>query len=194
MLVVAIRARKPFLGCLIASMIHTTFVVLLLFSIVDRLLRRWRGFATLACIVVAIAVAFAGRELFEIFGGRRLFVYSIDDGSTSLNFAIGCLICAAPSVALLCGNKSERQRCGAEILSIATMHIGVTVFLVSSVLVFPLGASRVGYFSELLLIPVLPVLKRDRGYQAAAFWGTALFLGYSALRAAAEGAYAVLAG
>jgi hypothetical protein len=75
------------------------------------------------------------------------------------------------------------------------MHVGVTAFAVTCYFVFPLGAGRAGYLIMLLLIPVLPaVRRRDSLTGALLFWLLLLYLVYLTVKTYLEGTYDIYFG
>ena len=158
---IAIRLRRPILGMLLAAMIHTTFAVAFVFAVVARFFRKRPLIALIVSCLIAFAGAYAGRLIFDAFGGRRLTIYSVSEGATSLNYVFGGLVAIIPSVYWLMtspttGEESEPERV---ISVLAVVHVGCTVFTLFSFFLFPIGTGRIGYMSQLLLIPILPSLQ-----------------------------------
>ena len=74
--------------------------------------------------------------------------------------------------------------------NLAVIHVGVIAFVATSFFIFPLGAGRVGYLSMLLLIPILPTLRRrDNWVGMLIFCLLVLYLTYLAVKAYLDGAY-----
>jgi uncharacterized membrane protein len=74
--------------------------------------------------------------------------------------------------------------------NLAVIHVGVIAFVATSFFVFPLGTGRVGYLSILLLIPILPtVRRRDNWIGMLNFFLLVLYLIYLAVKAYLDGAY-----
>lgn len=193
-LFLAIRYRRPVLGMLIAAMIHTTFAVGFVFAIVARVFRR-RPFVALAiAVAIAFAGAYAGKILFDAFGGRRLLVYSVSEGATSLNYVFSGLVAMIPSVywlATVAGEESEQENV---ISNLAVVHIGCTTFTLFSFFLFPIGTGRIGYMSQLLLIPILPALtlRASRRVNLGIVGVMLVYVIYLVARAYGAGAYEVL--
>jgi hypothetical protein len=188
----ALQLRRPVLGALIAAMIHTTFTVALVFSIVAYLFRSRRVLAVSTALLVAFAGAYLGGVLFDMFGGRRLAEYSVVEGATSINYVFGGLVCMLPSAYwFLRAETWGRQGEQARVLSnLAVVHIGSTAFALCSFFMFPLGASRVGYFTLLLLIPILPSLQLRNSRAAVALFSLlAVYLLYVTGKSYADGTY-----
>lgn len=192
----ALQMRRPTLGAAIASMIHTTFVVAFAFAVLRLVLRSWKRVAMIASVLLGCAGAYFGGALFQLFGGRRLLTYSIEEGATSINYVFGGLLFALPSLHLLFGEVTgQREDSRSEALSaLALMHLGATAFALCSFFVFPLGAGRVGYLMQLMLIAVLPAVYSQR--RSIAGWGIlsllTLYLGYLIAKAFLQGTYSVL--
>lgn len=160
-LFVAIRYRRAILGMLLAAMIHTTFAVALVFAIVARFFRKRPFAALIVSSFIAFAGAYAGRLLFDVFGGRRLLVYSVSQGATSLNYVFGGLVAIVPSIYWLMTSPriGEEGESESVISVLAVVHFGCTVFTIFSFFLFPIGTGRIGYMTQLLLIPILSSLK-----------------------------------
>lgn len=159
-LFVAIRYRRAVLAMLLAAMIHTTFAVAFVFAVIARIFRQRPLVALAVSTLIAFAGAYAGRVLFDAFGGRRLLIYSVSEGATSLNYVFGGLVAIVPSVYWLMtsprsGAESERE---SVISALAVVHAGCTVFTIFAFFLFPIGTGRIGYVSQLFLIPILPAL------------------------------------
>jgi hypothetical protein len=198
MLFFALRLRRPILGTLIAAMLHTTFVVAFVFVVVERVFRsRPPVVALAAAVLVAFTGAYAGSVLFDMFGGRRVLTYSVNEGATSINYVYGGILCILPSVYwLLTSRRQELHAEGPALNSLAVIHIGATAFVAISFFIFPLGTGRVGYLSYLLLIPILPaVLFRRVGSIALGVSGVLLlYVVYLATKAIGDGTYDVYLG
>jgi hypothetical protein len=192
MLFFALQLRRPVLGALVAGMLHTTFALAFFFTLIGWLFRsRWR-LALLAGLLTAFTGAYLGAMLFEIFGGRRILVYSVQEGATSINYVLGGLICILPSLHLLLTTNARADSTESRTLSnLALVHVGVTAFTIFSFFMFPMGAGRVGYLTQLLLIPILPSL-RKQGIAAVLFALLVLYLFYLVGKSYVDGTYDVL--
>ncbi len=193
MMYIALRLERPVLATLLAAMIHSTFVLVVPFAVVAWLCRRRYWLAVVVTVALAIAIAYVGSMLFELFGGRRLKIYSADDTeATSILYVFGALLCVMPSLHRLlmpqpAGEGDARHRA---LANIAVVHVGVVAFVVSSFFVFPLGAGRVGYLVMLLLIPILPTMQRRDGRTGTALFAVLmLYLVYLTTKTALEGTY-----
>jgi len=165
MLFVALRYSKPTLGAFIAAMVHTTFTVAFAFAFIGWMFRKQPISALCAILIAAFAGAYGGGVLFDMFGGRRLLEYTASEGATSLNYVFAGLILVGPSVHWILTSPLEARELFPErvLTSLAFIHVGATMFTIFSFFFFPLGAGRVGYLTELMLIPMLPALALRRG-------------------------------
>ena len=195
MLYIALRWRRPVLGTLIAATIHTTFVLAVPFAMIAWLCRRRRFLGAGLAVSVGFAVAYVGGMLFEAFGGRRLHTYDANQPDvTSIYYLVGTLLCCLPAVFRLAGPAApEEPAADSRALSdLAVIHIGVIAFVATSFFVFPLGTGRVGYLSMLLLIPLLPtVRRRDTVTGMLIFILLLLYLVYLAIKTYLDGGYDV---
>ena len=163
MLYFAATQRRPVLGTFIAGMIHTTFAVAFIFAFVALVLQRHRLMALCLALLGAFVGAYIGGLLFETFGGRRLLTYSVAEGATSINYVYMGVLCILPSIYWLLTRHGSQESDYARMISIlAVVHVGATAFTLFSFFLFPLGAGRIGYLTQLLLIPILPALYRRR--------------------------------
>lgn len=197
MLFFAVVLLRPVVGGLIAAMVHTTFAVAFVFAVIARVFRRRPFLALTVTIVVAFSGAYAGRVLFDMFGGRRLLEYSVSQGAGSLNamYVVGGLAAMVPSVYwLLTSPLSAVEDPYERIIStLAVVQIGCTAFTLFSFFMFPLGAGRVGYLTDLLLIPILPSLSRrpNRVLNLSVLSLMLIYVAYLIGRSYVIGAYAV---
>jgi hypothetical protein len=193
MMYVALRLERPVLATVLAAMIHSTFVLVVPFAVISWLCGRRYLLAVFLAVALAFSVAYIGNMLFELFGGRRLRIYSAGDTeATSIFYVFGALLCVLPSLHRLLmpqsvGESEGRRRV---LANIAVVHVGVAAFVVTSFFIFPLGAGRVGYLVMLLLIPILPTMqRRDGAIGTALFALLALYLVYLTTKSALEGTY-----
>ncbi len=195
MMYVALRLERPVLATVLAAMIHTTFVLAVPITLIAWLCGRRYLLAMTLAVALAISIAYIGNMLFEMFGGRRLRVYSAGDtDATSISYVFGALLCVLPSLHRLLAPQSTGESDGQRrvLANIAVMHVGVVAFVVSCFFVFPLGAGRVGYLVMLLLIPILPTLRRRDGRIGTALFALLmLYLVYLTTKSALEGTYDV---
>jgi len=198
MLYVAVRMNRPVLGTLIAAMIHTTFALAVPFALIAWLCRRVPLLALLFAVAAAAAAAYLGGLLFEAFGGRRLQIYDVNQAETnSILYVFGGMLSCLPSVHRLMSSArpGESPEASRTLYHLALMHVGVTAFAVTCYFVFPLGAGRAGYLIMLLLIPVLPaVRRRDSLTGALLFWLLLLYLVYLTVKTYLEGTYDIYFG
>jgi hypothetical protein len=196
MLYLALRVNRPVLATALAATIHTTFALALPFGVIAWLCGRRHLAAVLIVVIAACTAAYLGGMLFETFGGRRLQTYDV--GSTdaiSILYVFGSLLCVLPSLHRLLTEESpdEAPVVARSLGSIATMHVGVTAFVVASFFVFPFGAGRVGYLTMLLLIPILPSMRRRDSVSGAVIFSVlVVYLLYLAVKTLLEGTYDIL--
>ena len=198
MLYMALRMNRPVLGTLIAAMIHTTFVLALPFAVIAWLCDRRPFLALLLVIALASVAAYLGGMLFETFGGRRVQIYNANEAETnSILYVFGGLLCSLPSLhRLLAEGPPEEPAAASRVLTnLAAVHVGVTAFAVVSFFIFPLGAGRIGYLIMLLLIPILPTMRRRDSMAGAMLFGLLLlYLVYLAVKTYLEGTYDIFLG
>jgi hypothetical protein len=192
MLVLALGPRRPTLGAAVAAMLHTTFALALVFAAIGRLFKSKERTAFALTVLVAFLGAYLGAILFEIFGGRRLLTYVLDEGATSINYVFTGLLMILPSVYWIFRDRraDDDERIAQSISQLALIHIGVTAFTLFSFFFFPLGAGRPGYITQLLLIPILPAVAARRGVLPKAIFGLLLvYLLYLVGKSYLEGSY-----
>jgi hypothetical protein len=191
----ALRLNRPVLGILLAAAIHATFALALPFAIIAKLCGRKRMLAISLAVGGALMTAYLGGVLFEVFGGRRLKIYSVNETeATSILYVFGALLCSLPSLhRLLTPDPAEESAALSKVLAnVALVHVGVIAFVVCSYFVFPLGAGRVGYLIMLLLIPIVPTMRpRSSPVAAGLFAAMVLYLVYLTTKTALEGTYDV---
>lgn len=159
----AIVYRRPVLGALIASTIHTTFAVPAIFLIVAHVFRNRTALAISACSATAIALASAGHFLFERFGGRRLGTYSADTDDFTIKLLFLLAAYGIASILVLYTRRNDHRWPMKRIVSqISIIHIALVVYLVVAFFIFPFGKGRVWYYVPMLLPYLIPeiVIKR----------------------------------
>ncbi|MEO8296172.1 MAG: EpsG family protein [Burkholderiales bacterium] len=139
------------LGAVIASAIHTTFLVPLVIVLMARIFRGERRplLFIFACIVVFGAIASLGGILFADFAGRRADIYETDEGVSSFNYLVGVILLAAPSLSLVLSNKDRPV--GLSQLG-CQLSVGISIWLIVCFFLFPIGTSRVGYYSAMFFL------------------------------------------
>jgi hypothetical protein len=79
--------------------------------------------------------------------------------------------------------------------NLAVMHVGVIAFTAISFSIFPFGAGRVGYLIMLLLIPILPTMRRRDSVVGTMIFGLLLlYLVYLTVKTYLEGTYDIFFG
>ena len=200
LLYVSLRLNRPVLGSLLAAMIHATFVLPLAFAGVAWLCGRRQVLAMLLAVTFALMTAYLGGLLFEVFGGRRLATYSVNEGETnSIFYVFGALLCSLPSLHTLLHTEVMPKSAPAPtasdrtLVNLAVMHVGVIAFIVFSYFMFPLGAGRIGYLVMLLLIPILPAMRRRNSVMGTMLYSLLLvYLVYLTIKTYLEGGYDIL--
>lgn len=155
--------RRPILGALIASTIHTTFAIPAIFLIVARVFRKRTTVAIVACSATGIALACTGHFLFERFGGRRLETYSADTDDFTIRLLLLLAAYGIASTLVLYTRRKENGWPSKQIISqISIAHIALIVYLVVAFFIFPFGKGRVWYYVPMLLPYLIPeiVIKR----------------------------------
>lgn len=192
---VALRWERPVLGALLAAMLHTTFALVLPFALIARLWRRYPLLALLVAVSFAFGVAYVGGMLFELFGGRRLQIYSVEGGdATSIFYVFGAWLCSLPSLHRLVAEPiaDESPQLRMVLDNLAVVHVGVIAFVSASFFIFPLGAGRIGYLVMLLLIPILPSMRPRTSVSAAGIYSLlCLYLIYLTVKTGLEGTYGI---
>jgi len=189
----ALRLNRPVLGTLVAAMIHTTFILALPFAMIGWLFGRRPLFALCMSVGLGCLVAYVGGTLFTVFGGRRLKTYGVNETeATSVLYVLGTLLCCLPSLFRLLSTapRTETPAQTRTLTNLALIHVGAIAFVATSFFIFPLGAGRVGYFSMLFLIPILPTMRRrDSVIGMLLFALLALYFVYLAVKAYLDGGY-----
>lgn len=145
------------LGLIVASLVHTTFIIPAFFWTLALVSSRPVLGLCLQTAVAAVApVAAAG--LFADVAGRRADTYQVDDGATSPLFVAGAIILLLPFLAIILGKRDRHIIDDVVSNRYIMMYYGVSAFQIVSFFVFPLGTSRIGYFQFLLAIPLFASL------------------------------------
>ena len=200
LLYVSLRLNRPVLGSLLAAMIHATFVLPLAFAGIAWLCGRRQVLAMLLAVAFALMTAYLGGLLFEVFGGRRLATYSVNEAEThSIFYVFGALLCSLPSLHTLLHTEVMPKSAPAPtawdrtLVNLAVMHVGVIAFIVFSYFMFPLGAGRIGYLVMLLLIPILPAMRRRNSVMGTMLYSLLLvYLVYLTIKTYLAGSYDIL--
>lgn len=149
---VAISFKRPILGALLASSIHTTFAVPAILLIVTRMSGPKLKIALPAAGVSAILLAMAGRVLFQDYGGRRIAEYAGYEADFTIRLLILVITYGIASAMVLYQMPTEDKTSQPPSLrELAIMHIALIVYLAAAFLVFPFGKDRVFYYVSLLL-------------------------------------------
>ncbi len=145
---------KPGKFGLLSCGIHTTLAIPYIFYLVELVFCRVKSWLVPAAFTAVLSwvMAAIGGYVFEIFGGRRLYSYSIGDGADSINYVMSALLFAAFYLSSYAHHYSQKN-VAARIFSLA--GFGVSMFVTASFYIFPIGTSRVGYFLMLFALPLL---------------------------------------
>lgn len=151
----AVVLSRPLLGALLAAMIHTTFIVPLLYVSLYILFRRKIWLAVLCSVIVSVLAAYFSSMAFGEFGGRRLVAYSAEEGTDNINYVIAAFLWVLPTLYITWKYRHNTGVYGA----IWVAHIGIVAWITACFFLFPLGTSRTGYFMGLFAI-----------FSVASFW------------------------
>jgi hypothetical protein len=188
----AINFRRPILGALIASTIHTTFAVPAVLLIAARMFGPRPKFSLPAVGFTGIAMACAGSALFKDFGGRRVSTFAgYQDDFTARLLILVITYGIASAIMLYTLKPNENSRTDS-LRELATMHLGLIVYLIAAFVVFPMGKDRVFYYVSLML-PYFVQTIRVRS--PASLWFLTVLvvtMGSEAVLAGLKGAYDVL--
>ncbi|MFM0208834.1 EpsG family protein [Paraburkholderia sediminicola] len=188
----AINFRRPVLGALIASTIHTTFAIPAILLIVARLSGDRQKIALPAVSLAGILLASMGGLLFKDYGGRRIDNYAGYQAEFSARLLVLVITYGVASAMLLYQLKPVEDSRLKPLRELATMHIGLIVYLIAAFFVFPFGKDRVFYYVSLLLPYFFQVL---RVRTPASLWFLLVLLvtmSAEIVLANAKGAYSVI--
>ena len=142
------------LGLVFAALIHTTFLIPLLLYFVSRAFNLPLNLKVMIVALAAATLPIILTQAFENFGGRRTAELSVAEGTTSLTFFISiCVFLLLPT--FLLSRKNLRQMIPSLPEAFIINYAGVLVFLLSSFFIFPLGTSRMLYYSWFFAIPII---------------------------------------
>jgi hypothetical protein len=189
----ALDRRQPIRGALIASIVHTTFAVPALFLILARFFgKRKPIFGVAVVCAAAVGMSLTSAMLFNRYGGRRIDDYDQQEVYT-LNSVIGLTIyLIVPVLVLWTQNKRSRAEdtTRAKVTrQLATMHLGVLVFLIGSYFVYPFAIGRIGYYGTLMIPFMLPAIRLRNTLILWLITVVMLVLGYDVVKTYLEGLY-----
>ncbi|SAL82381.1 hypothetical protein AWB67_06107 [Caballeronia terrestris] len=148
----AIGMRRPILGMLIASTIHTTFAVPATLLIAVRMSGPRNEFAVPMVAVAGAILASSAEMLFANFGGRRVGDYAGYQAEFSVRLLVLMLSYSLASVLLLSSLKCIRSVNLRSVLrELALMQVGLLAYLIFAFTLFPFGKDRVFYLISLFL-------------------------------------------
>ncbi|WP_144063514.1 EpsG family protein [Caballeronia insecticola] len=148
----AIVFRRPVLGLLIASTIHTTVAFPALLLIAARLSGPNNRTAITLVSIAGAMLSMSAQMLFDTFGGRRLGDYAGYQAEFSVNLLVLMLSYSIGSMLLMTSLPYIRAlRLRSSMRELALMHFGLVVYLVFAFTLFPFGKDRVFYYISLML-------------------------------------------
>jgi hypothetical protein len=185
--------RRPILGVLLASVVHTTASVMIPFCAVSAVATR-RPSSTGAkytlplAVIVPLGMAAAGRDMFMEFGGRRVDAYDIEQGATSINFIVQCILTAGAALSVyLLGPSDPQNRAWTSTVSL--LHLQTTIFVSVAFFLFPIGTARVSYYVFLLLVLLLGEMSEKSTANRFVWLTISVSLIYQAIKQYALGGY-----
>jgi hypothetical protein len=194
----AMNRKQPVRGALIASVVHTTYSIPALFLVLARYLGRrkpWVGVS--AVTVAAVVMSLVSAVLFSLYGGRRLNDYGQTETLT-INALIGLVIYMVVPLLVLWNRNAQadmQEPVRAEVTrQLATLHIGLLVFLIVCFFVYPFAMGRIGYYSTLLVPFLLPDVRMNK---RSTVWLVAiivLVMIYSVVKTYGDGGYSYFIG
>ena len=142
------------LGLVFAALVHTTFLIPLLLYIAPRAFSLPLNLKMIIVVLAGVTLPIILAQAFESFGGRRTTEFSVSEGTTSLTFVIGiCVFLLLPT--FLLSRKNLKRMIPFLPTEFILNYAGLLVFLLSSFFFFPLGTSRMLYYSWLFAIPIV---------------------------------------
>ncbi len=201
-LYVGVRRERLVLGSALAAMIHTTFGVVAVLSLLATRHNSTARVRLASMAIASVVLALLGDMLFQRYGGRRVETYLLSEETLTLNFLIGLTILLAYPL-VLCLRRDPRLGGGNErrvLHDYLLLYVGIMFFLIVSFFLFPLGNYRLPYVAWLGLIPILGQFNFGRLWTSHANLGGALpgfgvtlaFLAYQIGKAALDNRYACL--
>jgi hypothetical protein len=144
--------RRPVLGMLLASTIHTTIAFPAVLLIAARLGGRNDRVAIPAVCITAGVLAASAQLLFDTFGGRRIADYANYEAEFSFNLLVLMISYSIGSALVLASLPYVRAvRLRMTLRELSLMHFGLVVYLVFAFALFPFGKDRVFYYVSLML-------------------------------------------
>lgn len=157
-------------GIILAALIHITFLPIMVFFSSMRVLklRYWPAVAVVSGL--ALSGAAFGGILFDLYGGRRLDTYRIDEGATSIFYFFVSSFLGFTYLLAAKFTKSNRFLSEADLSYLFLTAYGICFFSSLSFWIFPLGTSRLGYFIFIFLIPLLSNLNFNKNTKSNAWY------------------------
>ncbi|WP_277185465.1 EpsG family protein [Caballeronia sp. BR00000012568055] len=159
----ALNRRQPVRGALIASIVHTTYSIPALFLVLTHFVGKAKAMKGVSVVTMAaVGMSLVSAVLFTLYGGRRLKAYDQVEAYTLFSL-IGLVIYLLVPAMVLWTRKFRTALDDAardEVTrQLATMHIGLLVFLIVSYFVYPFAISRIGYYGTLMIPFLLPEVR-----------------------------------
>jgi hypothetical protein len=203
-LYLGVRRGRLVTGSLVAAMIHTTFGLLAVLSLIATR-RELSAKVRLAILgVVCVILALLGEALFQMYGGRRIEAYlQSEEEVLTTNFLIGLFVLMSLPM-VLCLSKDTRLggtlRERGVLQDYQILYLGLMFFLVASFLFFPIGNYRLPYLAWLGLIPIIGqfdfarmhVLRARLDPAVPGFLMLLAFFAYQCLKAVLDNRYSCL--
>lgn len=164
---------RPIIASILAATIHTTFVIPLIFLIINWFFKK-KPFIVVAMILVSVSLTMLIGSHFGLIAGRRAHVYALDETGTGLYCIFESFFAVLPSIIWLITSKNWNK--------IAVMHVGLFIWLCACLVFFPLGMFRVSYYMWLLMIPLMSFFKNTQ-FNRQYFLILFVFIVYTCIRA-----------
>ncbi len=170
---------RPILASILAASIHTTFIIPLLFFILNRVVKK-KWLIIVSMVTLSIFLALLINNYYTLVAGRRASNYALDEVGTGLYCIFESFILVVPSIIWLLSSRKWNQ--------VAVVHVGLFIWLFACLIFFTLGMSRVSYYMWLLLIPLLNFFENTK-FNRQYFLILSIFIGYVCIRAYFIGFY-----
>ncbi|MFL9927990.1 hypothetical protein P0D88_01635 [Paraburkholderia sp. RL18-103-BIB-C] len=187
----ALGRQQPVRGAIFASLVHTTFAFPALFLILARLFARRSQFLSVTVVSgAAFTMSVMSSVLFNLYGGRRLTEYSQRvDYSLTYVIVLGLYLLIPTLFFWTRDEEAEHTASAVVTRELATMYLGILVYLIASFFVYPFGMDRIGYYSALLIPFLLPAIRVKNSLVLWAITGIFLIIGYDVFKKYLSGRY-----
>ena len=202
-LYLGVRRERLVAGSVLAAMVHTTFGIVAVLSILATRRSLTPRVRLAGVLVASVVLALLGNMMFEEYGGRRIEIYILDEATLTINFLIGLIVLLVYPLFLSLRVDQRLGQNAAErgiLRDYLILYVGIVLFLIVSFFFFPLGNYRLPYIAWLGLIPIFGQFDfgRMRTWFAEldpalpGFGVIILFLTYQSVKAAFDNRYACL--